>query len=79
MKPNCIDALLIRIKFNPFFEQAKIADESIGLLSIATYCRDAHFNVRVLNDPQINIEFIEDIIKVDKVGVIGLFVDADHC
>lgn len=78
MKPNCIDALLIRIKFNPFFEQAKIADESIGLLSIATYCRDAHFNVRVLNDPQINIEFIEDIIKVDKVGVIGFFVDADN-
>jgi len=78
MKLNSIDALLIRIKFNPFFEQAKIADESIGLLSIATYCRDAHFNVRVLNDPQINVESIENIIKVDKVSVIGFFVDADN-
>jgi len=78
MTNDNIDALLIRVKFNPFFDQSRVYDESLGLLSLATYSKKFNHNVLVLNEPHVTIELIDDIIKVNRIKLLGFYVDADN-
>ena len=73
-----IDALLMRLKFDPWFDYSETYEQNLGLVSIATYCKKKNLNVLVLNEPHITFELLNNILKVERIGVLGFYCDADN-
>jgi len=74
-----LDALLVRFRNLNHFTRNYQEDEQLGLLYIASHCRDkGGFGVNVLDEYNLSLDLIRRTLKKSEAKVIGFFCDHEN-
>lgn len=74
-----LDALLIRIRNLNHFTRSYQEDEQLGLLYIATYCRQqGSYAVSVLDEYSITLDLLKRTLDKSEAKVVGFYCDHEN-